>query len=129
MIFLVTFSLAIRMELMIVNYALQTFLTSKTFNLLGFNRFQLQEEQSWLAGLHYLFAIICWTLSNVMPLLLERLYIQYILLLYCMKVELEVHVDGGGGIAGEEVARLAHQWTWKHGRKVYSTSSEWRELD
>ena len=46
-----------------------------------------------------------------------------------MKVELEIHVDGGGGIAGEEVARLAHQWTWKHGRKVHSTSSEWRELD
>ena len=46
-----------------------------------------------------------------------------------MKVELELHVDGGGGIAGEEVARLAHQWTWKHGRKVHSTSSEWRELD
>ena len=35
-----------------------------------------------------------------------------------MKVELEIHVDGGGGIAGEEVARLAHQWTWKHGKKV-----------
>ena len=35
-----------------------------------------------------------------------------------LKVELEIHVDGGGGIDGEEVARLAHQWTWEHGRKV-----------
>jgi len=33
------------------------------------------------------------------------------------QVELEIHVDGGGGIAGEEVARLAHHWTWKHGKK------------
>ena len=41
-----------------------------------------------------------------------------------MKVELEIHVDGGGGIDGEEVARLAHQWTWEHGRKVHSKSSE-----
>ena len=46
-----------------------------------------------------------------------------------MKVELEIHADGGGGIAGEEVASLAHQWTWEHGRKVHSTSSEWRDID
>ena len=36
-----------------------------------------------------------------------------------LKVELEIKVDGGGGEAGEEVEKIAHQWNWKHGRKVH----------
>ena len=35
-----------------------------------------------------------------------------------LKVELEIKVDGGGGEAGNEVANIAHQWIWRHGRKV-----------
>ena len=27
-------------------------------------------------------------------------------------------MDGGGGEAGVEVENVAHQWIWKHGRKV-----------
>ena len=36
------------------------------------------------------------------------------------QVELELHVDGGGGEAGDEVVRMANNWTWKHGEKVQS---------
>ena len=34
------------------------------------------------------------------------------------QVELELHVDGGGGEAGDEVVRMANNWIWKHGEKV-----------
>ena len=36
------------------------------------------------------------------------------------QVELELHVDGGGGEAGDEVVRMANNWIWKHGEKVQS---------
>ena len=36
------------------------------------------------------------------------------------QVELELHVDGGGGEAGDEVVRMADNWIWKHGEKVQS---------
>ena len=40
--------------------------------------------------------------------------------IFPQKVELELHVDGGGGEAGDEVVRMANNWIWKHGEKVQS---------
>ena len=39
---------------------------------------------------------------------------------FFLKVELELHVDGGGGEAGDEVVRMANNWIFKHGKKVQS---------
>ena len=50
-----------------------------------------------------------------------------------VKVELEIKVDGGGDELGKEVANIAHQWIWRHGRKVqnnhYGLLLKWSNIN